>query len=94
IIRVAIMPHRCLPQCRTCGLRITSSARRGTPDAYVVPSLPVFAEVQVAEPVVRTPQLAPCPPGLIQIVLPSGVRVSVDAAVDAGALTRVLSVLR
>lgn len=62
--------------------------------AGVVPSLPVFAEVQVAEPVVRTPQLAPCPPGLIQIVLPSGVRVSVDAAVDAGALTRVLSVLR
>ncbi|EGI57090.1 hypothetical protein SUS17_21 [Sphingomonas sp. S17] len=23
IIRVAMMSHRCLPQCRTCGLRIT-----------------------------------------------------------------------
>ncbi|CAE1302114.1 unnamed protein product [Acanthosepion pharaonis] len=34
IIRVAMMPHRCLPQCRTCGLRITSSARRRRPDAY------------------------------------------------------------
>lgn len=34
IIRVAMMPHRCLPQCRTCGLRITSSARWRRPDAY------------------------------------------------------------
>ena len=62
--------------------------------AGVVASLPVFAEVQVAEPVVRTPQPAPCPPGFIQIELPGGVRVSVDVAVDAGALARVLSVLR
>jgi len=62
--------------------------------AGAVPSLPVFAEAQVAEPVVRTPQPAPCPPGFIHIELPGGVRVSVDAAVDAGALTRVLSVLR
>lgn len=62
--------------------------------ASAVPSLPVFAEVQVAEPVVRTPQPAPCPPGFIHIELPGGVRVSVDAAVDTGALTRVLSVLR
>ncbi len=62
--------------------------------ASAVPSLPVFAEVQVAEPVVRTPQPAPCPPGFIHIELPGGVRVSVDAAVDAGALARVLSVLR
>ncbi len=62
--------------------------------ANVVPSLPVFAEVQVAEPVAPAPQLVPCPPGLIQIELPGGVRVSVDAGVNAGALARVLSVLR
>ncbi|KQN73518.1 IS66-like element accessory protein TnpA [Sphingomonas sp. Leaf62] len=63
--------------------------------AGVMPSLPVFAEVRVAEPVAPAPQPAPCPsPGLIQIDLPDGVRVSVDAHVDAGALARVLSVLR
>ena len=62
--------------------------------AGVVPSLPVFAEVQVAEPVAPAPHLVPCPLGLIQIELPGGVRVSVDAGVDAGALARVLSVLR
>ncbi len=37
---------------------------------------------------------APCPSGLIRIDLPDGLRVSVDAHVDAGALARVLSVLR
>lgn len=58
--------------------------------AGVVPSLPVFAEVQVAEPALP----APCPSGLIRIDLPDGVRVSVDTHVDAGALARVLSVLR
>lgn len=62
--------------------------------AGVMPSLPVFAEVRVAEPVAPAPEPAPCPPGLIQIELPGGVRVSVDAGVDAGALARVLSVLR
>ncbi|MEJ8631866.1 hypothetical protein P0F65_22935 [Sphingomonas sp. I4] len=62
--------------------------------AGAVPSLPVFAEVQVAEPTPSAPQPAPCPSGLIQIELPGGVRVSVDASVDAGALARVLSVLR
>ncbi len=59
-----------------------------------MPSLPVFAEVRVAEPVAPAPELAPCLPGLIQIELPGGVRVSVDAGVDAGALAQVLSVLR
>lgn len=62
--------------------------------AGAVPSLPVFAEVQVAELTPPVPQPAPHPSGLIQIELPGGVRVSVDAAVDAGALARVLSVLR
>lgn len=59
-----------------------------------VPSLPVFAEVQVAEPAPPALHPAPCPAGLIHIELPEGVRVSVDAGVDAGALARVLSVLR
>ena len=58
--------------------------------AGVVPSLPVFAEVRVTEPALP----APCPSGLIRIELPGGVRVSVDAHVDADALARVLSVLR
>ena len=62
--------------------------------AGVVPSLPVFAEVQVAGPTELASQPTPCLPGLIQIELPGGVRVSVDAGVDAGALARVLSVLR
>ena len=58
------------------------------------PALPAFAEVRMAE--VETAAPAPQPAsssGLIHIDLPGGVRVSVDAAVDAGALARVLSVL-
>ena len=58
------------------------------------PALPTFAEVRVAE--VETAAPAPQPAsltGLIHIDLPGGVRLSVDAAVDAGALARVLSVL-
>ncbi|MDR6115068.1 MULTISPECIES: IS66-like element accessory protein TnpA [unclassified Sphingomonas] len=62
--------------------------------AGVVPSLPVFAAVQVAESPPPAPEPAPCSSGLIQIELPGGVRVSVDGHVDAGALARVLSVLR
>jgi transposase len=58
-------------------------------------SMPCFAEVEVSEP---TPPVLPAPPrgdldGRITIALPSGVRVSVDAAVDADALARVLGVL-
>ncbi|MGI4732392.1 MAG: IS66-like element accessory protein TnpA [Janthinobacterium lividum] len=62
----------------------------------IAPALPpAFAEVRVAEvePVAPAPQSA-SEAGLIRIELPGGVRVSVDAAVDAGALARVLSVLR
>ena len=62
--------------------------------AGAMPSLPVFAEVQVAALTPSAPQPAPCQPGLIQIELPGGIRVSVDAGVDADALARVLSVLR
>lgn len=56
---------------------------------------PAFAEVEVAEPAV--PAVAqPCtgPLGRIGIELPSGVRVTVDAGVDAEALARVLAVLQ
>lgn len=60
----------------------------------VVPALPAFAEVRVAEVEVAAPAPQVTPSGLIRIELPGGVRVSVDALVDAGALARVLSVLR
>jgi len=62
----------------------------------IVPALPTFAEVRVAEAEVAAPALPlPTPtPGLIRIELPGGVQVSVDGSVDAGALARVLSVLR
>ena len=62
--------------------------------AGVVPSLPVFAKVRVAESSPPAPQLVAGSSGLIQIELPGGVRVSVNADVDADALSRVLSVLR
>ncbi|WP_420606512.1 transposase [Novosphingopyxis sp.] len=57
-----------------------------------------FAEVSVADPiaVARLPSLASLPPamsGKIAIELPSGIKLSVDASVDAEALGRVLSVL-
>ncbi len=58
---------------------------------------PCFAEVRVTEqlPAATAPCPSVCadPPGRIGIELPSGVRLSVDAAVDAEALSRVLSVL-
>ena len=63
----------------------------------MVEAPPCFAEVRVTE---RLPAAsAPCPPvctdppGRIGIELSSGVRLSVDAAVDAEALSRVLGVL-
>ena len=61
----------------------------------MAPALPAFAEVRVAEvePVAPAPRSLSSS-GLIHIGLPGGVRVSVDAMVDAGALARVLSVLR
>lgn len=63
--------------------------------AGTVPALPTFAEVRVSdvETAAPAPQPAASATGLIRIDLPGGVRVSVDAAVDAGALARVLSVL-
>lgn len=59
------------------------------------PTLPSFAQVEVAPPPV--PTMAPPEPvptcGQIGIELPSGVRLTVDSAVDAAALARVLGVL-
>lgn len=60
----------------------------------VAPALPTFAEVRVAEVAAPVAQPATPAPGRIFIELPGGVRVSVDGSVDAGALARVLSVLR
>ena len=55
---------------------------------------PAFAEVEITEPAVPV-AAQPCtgPLGRIGIELPSGVRVTVDAGVDAEALARVLAVL-
>ena len=60
----------------------------------IAPALPTFAEVRMAAAETAAP--APQPTfvaSLIRIDLPGGVRVSVDATVDVGALARVLSVL-
>ena len=66
-----------------------------------VPARPqaTFAEVQISEP----PVMLPAPPveapadartaGQIGIELPSGIRLTVDGAVDAEALSRVIGVL-
>ncbi len=59
------------------------------------PALPSFAEVEVvASPVPTMASPGPAlPSGQIGIELPSGVRLTVDAAVDVDALARVLGVL-
>ena len=64
-------------------------------------ALPAFAEVEVASAPVAAPSMstmpascsAPLVNGQIGITLPSGVRLTVDASVDADALGRVLAVL-
>jgi transposase len=75
--------------------------------SVVTGSAPSFARVELApalqppdgnEPVSPTVRTSPPPPssrpdGLIEIVLPSGVLVRVDAAVDGRALRRVIGVL-
>lgn len=58
---------------------------------------PGFAEVRVVDPAaIPPPRLSPSipdAPGRIGIELPTGVRLSVDASVDADALGRVLAAL-
>lgn len=79
------------------------------PAAPTFASLPAFAEVEMSREVAPPPLLPPVSPaacspslcvssspaiaGQMGIVLPSGVRLTVDASVDADALGRVLAVL-
>jgi transposase len=71
-------------------------AMSGTLAGVTRPSVPAFAQVQIAHepavPLLPAPT-APEPTGKIGIELPSGIRLSVDAGVDAEALARVLSVV-
>lgn len=53
---------------------------------------PTFAQVRIGEPALPAP-IAPFVPGLIGIELPSGIKVTVDAAVDINALSRVIGAL-
>jgi len=61
------------------------------------PAVSSFAEVQISEPAAMLPVPPPAPAkvgsGQIGIELPSGVRLTVDASVDAEALSRVIGVL-
>jgi transposase len=70
-------------------------AMSGTLAGVSRPTAPAFAQVQIAQAEPTLP-LLPAPPeptGMIGIELPSGIRLSVDAGVDAEALARVLSVV-
>jgi transposase len=55
--------------------------------------VPCFAEVEIAEPEQPPPRAIAEPAGQIGIELSSGIRLTVDAGVDADALARVLSVV-
>lgn len=70
-------------------------AMSGALSGVAVPVQPSFAEVQITEPaaMVSAPTVAGPGRGRIRIELPSGVRLTVDASVDADALSRVMSVL-
>ncbi|AUW60625.1 IS66 family insertion sequence hypothetical protein (plasmid) [Sphingobium sp. SCG-1] len=58
------------------------------------PIEPAFAEVQIGEQLaLPAPTVAARSNGVIGIELPSGIKVSVDATVDADALSRVIGVL-
>jgi transposase len=58
------------------------------------PIEPAFAEVQISEPLaLPAPAVAPRSDSAIGIELPSGIRVTVDASVDADTLSRVIGVL-
>jgi len=54
---------------------------------------PAFAEVRIGEPPALPAPIVPLVPGLIGIELPSGIKVTVDAAVDVEALSRVIGAL-
>jgi transposase len=72
-------------------------AMSGTLAGVSRPTAPAFAQVQIAPaepilPLLPAPS-SPEPTGRIGIELPSGIRLSVDAGVDAEALARVFSVV-
>jgi transposase len=72
-------------------------AMSGTLAGVTRPPAPAFAQVQIAQAEPISPLLpaptSPEPTGKIGIELLSGIRLSVDAGVDAEALARVLSVI-
>ena len=58
------------------------------------PIEPTFAQVQISEPLaLPAPTVTARSDGVIGIELPSGIKVSVDATVDAEALSRVIGAL-
>ena len=76
------------------GMLLDRSART-LPPAIEEPADSRFAEVAIIDPAVAAPP-PPMPDiaSKIAIELPSGIRLSVDASIDAEALGRVLSVLQ
>ena len=70
-------------------------AMSGTLAGVSRPAVPAFAQVQIAQAEPMHPLLPALAErtGRIGIELPSGIRLSVDASVDAEALARVLSVV-
>jgi len=70
-------------------------AMSGALTGITKPAVPSFAEVQISEPTAMLPSPSSAGPGSgqIGIELLSGVRLTVDASVDAAALSRVIGVL-
>jgi transposase len=66
---------------------------RATPDFTQVEMTPAPQPSDASDEAPRPSVTPPCPMGLIEIVLPSGVTLRVDAEVDAAALDRVLAAL-
>lgn len=66
---------------------------RATPDFAQVEMTPAPQRSDAPDVKIGTPVTPPRPPGLIEIVLPGGVTLRVDAGVDAAALRRVLAAI-
>jgi hypothetical protein len=76
----------CLPRPAPCFARVEMPAAAPQPDV---------AETVSAGPAVAAVSAMPLrPAGLIEILLPDGVNLRVDAAIDAAALRRVLTAVR
>jgi transposase len=79
-------PMACLPRPAPCFARVEMPAAAPQPDV---------AETVSAGPAVAAVSAMPLrPAGLIEILLPDGVNLRVDAAIDAAALRRVLTAVR